>query len=180
MPIARFELPDGRIGRFEVPEGTTPEQAVSLISSNLSSLMPKEESAPAPGITALSVPDNQLVKVPAESPAPAQTQPAASQPWWAPFAASAQGEAQIGKELGPKVFGGNLAQDIFAAAKSTPAYAAAATQSLVGGNTPEDLTSQTDWKNDRSAKARQLSKENAKDPSLQDEYILGITRQKVR
>jgi methionine aminopeptidase len=30
MPVARFEMPDGRIARFEVPEGTTPEQAQSL------------------------------------------------------------------------------------------------------------------------------------------------------
>ena len=35
MPIARFEMPDGRIGRFEVPEGTTPEEAQSLISESL-------------------------------------------------------------------------------------------------------------------------------------------------
>ena len=27
MPIAKFEMPDGRIAKFEVPEGTTPEQA---------------------------------------------------------------------------------------------------------------------------------------------------------
>lgn len=33
MPIARFQMPDGRIGRFEVPDGTTPEQAQSMISS---------------------------------------------------------------------------------------------------------------------------------------------------
>lgn len=33
MPIARFEFPDGRIGRFEVPEGTTPEQAQGMIAS---------------------------------------------------------------------------------------------------------------------------------------------------
>ena len=32
MPVARFQMPDGRIGRFEVPEGTTPEQAQSMIS----------------------------------------------------------------------------------------------------------------------------------------------------
>jgi hypothetical protein len=31
MPIARFEMPDGRIARYEVPEGTTPEQAQSMI-----------------------------------------------------------------------------------------------------------------------------------------------------
>lgn len=33
MPIARFEMPDGRIARFEVPDGTTPEQAQSQIQS---------------------------------------------------------------------------------------------------------------------------------------------------
>jgi len=32
MPIARFQLPDGRIARFEVPDGTTPEQAQQFIS----------------------------------------------------------------------------------------------------------------------------------------------------
>jgi len=31
MPIARFEMPDGRIARFEVAEGTTPEQAQAQI-----------------------------------------------------------------------------------------------------------------------------------------------------
>jgi len=35
MPIARFEMPDGRIAKFEVPEGTTPEQAQKLIEQSL-------------------------------------------------------------------------------------------------------------------------------------------------
>lgn len=35
MPIARFEMPDGKIGRFEVPEGTTPEQAQALIAQSI-------------------------------------------------------------------------------------------------------------------------------------------------
>lgn len=30
MPIARYQLPDGRVARFEVPEGTTPEQAQGI------------------------------------------------------------------------------------------------------------------------------------------------------
>lgn len=30
MPIARFEMPDGRIARFEVPEGTSPEAAQQI------------------------------------------------------------------------------------------------------------------------------------------------------
>lgn len=34
MPIARFQMPDGRIARFEVPEGTTPEQAHSMMEAH--------------------------------------------------------------------------------------------------------------------------------------------------
>lgn len=44
MPIAKFQLPDGRIGRFEVPEGTTPEQAQQMIGQYVSSQQP---AAPA-------------------------------------------------------------------------------------------------------------------------------------
>jgi hypothetical protein len=32
MPIAKFEMPDGRIAKFEVPEGTTPEQAQQVFA----------------------------------------------------------------------------------------------------------------------------------------------------
>jgi hypothetical protein len=40
MPIARVQLPDGRIGRFEVPEGTTPEQVQAFAGSQVE---PEEE-----------------------------------------------------------------------------------------------------------------------------------------
>lgn len=45
MPIAKFELPDGRIAKFEVPEGTTPEQAQQMIVPMLGTLPP-----PPPGV----------------------------------------------------------------------------------------------------------------------------------
>ena len=32
MPIARIQLPDGRIARFEVPEGTTQDQVMQFAS----------------------------------------------------------------------------------------------------------------------------------------------------
>ena len=38
MPIARFQLPDGRVARFYVPEGTTPEQAQAQIEQHLSTV----------------------------------------------------------------------------------------------------------------------------------------------
>ena len=37
MPIAKFQMPDGRIARFEVPEGTTPEQAQALMEGYVNS-----------------------------------------------------------------------------------------------------------------------------------------------
>jgi len=53
MPVARFEMPDGRIARFEVAEGTTPEQAQALISQQVAatqqqSAQPTQPQAPAP------------------------------------------------------------------------------------------------------------------------------------
>ena len=155
-----------RYYRYTAPSEATPEETDKLVNRQL-------------GLAGLLQPQAAPVAQPSV-PAAAQSASPAEKPWWAPFAESATGEAELGKQVGPKVLGGNLAQDIFAAGQATPTYAKAATQALVGGNKPEDLTSQTDWQHDAIAEARELSKKNAKDPSLQDEYILGITRQKVR
>lgn len=47
MPIAKVRLPDGRIGRFEVPEGTTPEQVLEFARAGLQA--PQEAQQPAQG-----------------------------------------------------------------------------------------------------------------------------------
>lgn len=47
MPIARFEMPDGRVARFEVPEGTTPEQAQTVFAEFMASQQQAEPTAPA-------------------------------------------------------------------------------------------------------------------------------------
>lgn len=54
MPIARFQMPDGRIGRFEVPEGTSPEDAQAQIQQQFSQqseepMLPTQEPA-APAV----------------------------------------------------------------------------------------------------------------------------------
>lgn len=47
MPVARFQMPDGRIARFEVPEGTTPEQAQEMIKKSLESGPPQRSDISA-------------------------------------------------------------------------------------------------------------------------------------
>jgi len=42
MTIARFEMPDGRIARFDVPAGTSPEEAQRMISEMLGFETPAE------------------------------------------------------------------------------------------------------------------------------------------
>jgi hypothetical protein len=34
MPVARIQMPDGRIGRFDVPEGMTPDQVLSFVGQS--------------------------------------------------------------------------------------------------------------------------------------------------
>ena len=46
MPIARFEMPDGRIARFEVPAGTSPEEAQRMIGEMLGFETPAEPQKP--------------------------------------------------------------------------------------------------------------------------------------
>lgn len=45
MPVARFQMDDGRIARFEVPEGTTPEQAQSMMQEHFT---PQQEQVQQP------------------------------------------------------------------------------------------------------------------------------------
>jgi len=46
MPIAKVQLPDGRIARFEVAEGTTPEQVTAFANQNLNKIQPAQEEDP--------------------------------------------------------------------------------------------------------------------------------------
>lgn len=46
MPIARFQMDDGRVARFEVPEGTSPEQAQSMMMEHFTPAQPMQQSAP--------------------------------------------------------------------------------------------------------------------------------------
>lgn len=60
MPIARFQLEDGRIARFEVPEGTTPEQAQALMAQHMASNPPDAKQEEAQDDVALFNPNLSL------------------------------------------------------------------------------------------------------------------------
>jgi len=47
MPVARFQMPDGRVARFEVPAGTTPEQAQAMMGDFFKG-QPEAAQAPSP------------------------------------------------------------------------------------------------------------------------------------
>lgn len=49
MPIARFQMPDGRVARFEVPDGTTPEQAQSMMGQFMQRAAPPKAPSPTEG-----------------------------------------------------------------------------------------------------------------------------------
>lgn len=51
MPIARFQMPDGRIARFDVPEGTTPDEATAMMEQHFAAATPapKTPSEEKPG-----------------------------------------------------------------------------------------------------------------------------------
>ena len=61
MPIARFEMPDGRIARFEVPEGTTPEQAQQLIAQEVAK--PQRSPSYAQGTKATALQKNSYAQL---------------------------------------------------------------------------------------------------------------------
>lgn len=63
MPIARMQAPDGRIARFEVPEGTTPEQAQTMFDSWYSS-----QAQPVSNADKLPVSGGRLGSVNAQNP----------------------------------------------------------------------------------------------------------------
>lgn len=56
MPIARFEMPDGKIARFEVPEGTTPEQAQAQIQQFAANQPQTQEAQPQQSIASAQQP----------------------------------------------------------------------------------------------------------------------------
>jgi hypothetical protein len=83
MPIAKFQFPDGRIGRFEVPDGTTPEQAQALIEQMIGSGLTPDQPMQLPELVVapeetggLPAEEEALALPPAEAP-PVQAEPPA-------------------------------------------------------------------------------------------------------
>lgn len=62
MPIAKFQMPDGRIAKFEVPEGTSAEEAQRQVESWMASQQqaaPSRPTGPDPEVPVLGAPVQQ-------------------------------------------------------------------------------------------------------------------------
>ena len=59
MPIARVKMPDGRIARFNVPEGTTPQQAQAVALRHFAAALPKSLAVNGKPMSGLSTTRNQ-------------------------------------------------------------------------------------------------------------------------
>jgi hypothetical protein len=73
MPIARFEMPDGRIARFEVAEGTTPEQAQAMIAEQVATSASPMSFGETGGGAATGRPINRGVRNVQETPRPLES-----------------------------------------------------------------------------------------------------------
>lgn len=63
MPIARFEMPDGRVARFEVPDGTSPEQAQQMMAAHFTPKPQQPEPAKYDPTEGMSTADKVLAGV---------------------------------------------------------------------------------------------------------------------
>lgn len=60
MPIARIKMPDGRIARFNVPEGTTEDQAIEFASQNLGDKVQSNELIASDGDDAVAMQETSV------------------------------------------------------------------------------------------------------------------------
>lgn len=89
MATARFQFPDGRIGRFEVPDGTSPEQAQILIEQAVSAMGVQPPAPAAPAQATVAAPaEGMQTQQPTAAPQAAVAPVAAEAPVAAPPAAT--------------------------------------------------------------------------------------------
>lgn len=84
-------------------------------------------------------------------------------------------EATARHELAKKV-----GEDVFVATKNTPVQAKAAIAAALEGNDPEVVFGKKDWKDTAIQEARKAAREERGFKGAEDEYLLGITREKLR
>jgi len=73
-----------------------------------------------------------------------------------------------------------VGEDVFVATKNTPTAAKAAVAAAIEGSDPNVVFGEKDWKDSVIEEARKKAKEVRAIPGGEDEYMLGITREKLR
>ena len=87
---------------------------------------------------------------------------------------------QLGEDLRENVSKNKLLEDIYVAGKNSPSAAKAAFAAVLEGNDPNVVFGEKDWKDSVIEDARKRAKEVRQMPGGEEEYMLGITREKVR
>src|SRR3990167_8754275 len=94
MPVAKVQMPDGRIGRFEVPEGTTPEQVMEFAQQSFAAQPAAPEVPATPPATSQRALEDRSMSALDE----------ARQPVWSggvlPFSRDALGKASFDTNAG--------------------------------------------------------------------------------
>jgi hypothetical protein len=84
-------------------------------------------------------------------------------------------ETKARHELAKKV-----GEDVFVATKNTPVQAKAAVAAALEGNDPAVIFGEKDWKDSTIQEARKAAKAERGFEGAEEEYLLGITREKLR
>jgi hypothetical protein len=91
--------------------------------------------------------------------------------WYDFLTEEATARHQLAKKVG---------EDVFVATKNTPVQAKAAVATALEGNDPSVISKEKDWKDAVIQEARKAAKEESGFEGAQEEYLLGITREKLR
>jgi hypothetical protein len=87
---------------------------------------------------------------------------------------------QLGEDLRENLSKNKLLEDLYVAGKNSPSAAKAAFAAVLEGNDPNVVFGEKDWKDSVIEDARKRAKEVRAMPGGEEEYMLGITREKVR
>lgn len=130
------------------------------------------EEAIKPVATKLQGEQEEFVSAkPPQAPATLEEKAKEEKHWYDFLTEEATARHDIAKKVG---------EDVFVATKNTPTAGKAAVAAALEGNDPNVVFGEKDWKDTAIQEARKRAKEERGFKGAEEEYLLGITREKLR